>query len=71
MIVRREHLCLAADEKQTGYKRIFISEPWINTEMFGVQVIGRFMVRRMRALGMDAVAGDACALPFCCALKLR
>ena len=35
---------------RAGYKRIFISEPWINTEMFGVQVIGRFMVRRTTTL---------------------
>ncbi len=29
-----------------GYKRVYVSEPWINTEMSGVQLIGRFMVRR-------------------------
>src|SRR5215470_15542963 len=33
-----------------GYKRVYISEPWINTEMFGVKVIGRFMVRRSTTL---------------------
>jgi peptidoglycan/xylan/chitin deacetylase (PgdA/CDA1 family) len=35
---------------RAGYKRIFISEPWINTEIFGVKVIGRFMVRRSTTL---------------------
>jgi peptidoglycan/xylan/chitin deacetylase (PgdA/CDA1 family) len=29
-----------------GYKRIFVSEPWIDAEVSGVKVIGRFMVRR-------------------------
>ena len=33
-----------------GYKRVFISEPWINTEMYGIKVIGRFMVRRNTTL---------------------
>lgn len=31
---------------RTGYKRVYVSDPWIATEMSGVQVIGRFMVRR-------------------------
>jgi hypothetical protein len=31
---------------RTGYKRVYVSEPWIDTEMCGVKVIGRFMVRR-------------------------
>jgi len=29
-----------------GYKRVYVSDPWIATTMFGVDVIGRFMVRR-------------------------
>jgi hypothetical protein len=29
-----------------GYKRVFVSEPWVDTEIAGVHVIGRFMVRR-------------------------
>lgn len=29
-----------------GYKRVYVSDPWINAEMFGIEVIGRFMVRR-------------------------
>jgi peptidoglycan/xylan/chitin deacetylase (PgdA/CDA1 family) len=29
-----------------GYKRVFVSDPWINTSMSGVEVVGRFMVRR-------------------------
>ena len=33
--------CMAA-----GYERVYVSDPWINTKMFGIDVIGRFMVRR-------------------------
>jgi peptidoglycan/xylan/chitin deacetylase (PgdA/CDA1 family) len=29
-----------------GYKRVYVSDPWIATAMCGVEVIGRFMVRR-------------------------
>jgi peptidoglycan/xylan/chitin deacetylase (PgdA/CDA1 family) len=29
-----------------GYKRAYVSEPWIATRIAGVEVIGRFMVRR-------------------------
>jgi peptidoglycan/xylan/chitin deacetylase (PgdA/CDA1 family) len=29
-----------------GYKRVYVSDPWIYQEMAGVKVIGRFMVRR-------------------------
>ena len=29
-----------------GYRRVYVSEPWILTSMSGVEVIGRFMVRR-------------------------
>ena len=35
---------------RAGYKRVFVSEPWINTNIFGVEVIGRFMVRRTTTL---------------------
>ena len=31
---------------KSGYKRVYVSDPWIATEMSGVEVIGRFMVRR-------------------------
>jgi peptidoglycan/xylan/chitin deacetylase (PgdA/CDA1 family) len=29
-----------------GYRRVYVSDPWIETEIGGVEVIGRFMVRR-------------------------
>ncbi len=29
-----------------GYKRVYVSDPWITTVMSGIDVIGRFMVRR-------------------------
>ncbi len=29
-----------------GYKRVYVSDPWITTAMSGIEVIGRFMVRR-------------------------
>jgi peptidoglycan/xylan/chitin deacetylase (PgdA/CDA1 family) len=29
-----------------GYKRVYVSEPWIATGIAGLEVIGRFMVRR-------------------------
>lgn len=29
-----------------GYKRVYVSDPWIATVMCGIDVIGRFMVRR-------------------------
>ncbi|HET9837523.1 MAG TPA: polysaccharide deacetylase family protein [Candidatus Angelobacter sp.] len=35
---------------RAGYKRVFVSEPWIDTEIAGVKVIGRFMVRRTTTL---------------------
>jgi len=35
------HACAAA-----GYRRIYVSHPWVETEIDGVKVIGRFMVRR-------------------------
>jgi peptidoglycan/xylan/chitin deacetylase (PgdA/CDA1 family) len=30
----------------TGYRRVYVSDPWIEAEIDGVEVIGRFMVRR-------------------------
>jgi len=33
-----------------GYKRVYVSEPWINMEICGVAVLGRFMVRRTTSL---------------------
>src|SRR5207302_1813744 len=29
-----------------GYRRVYVSEPWVAENMFGIQVIGRFMMRR-------------------------
>jgi peptidoglycan/xylan/chitin deacetylase (PgdA/CDA1 family) len=29
-----------------GYRRVYVSDPWVETEIDGVEVIGRFMVRR-------------------------
>jgi hypothetical protein len=29
-----------------GYRRVYVSEPWVETETSGVEVIGRFMVQR-------------------------
>jgi peptidoglycan/xylan/chitin deacetylase (PgdA/CDA1 family) len=29
-----------------GYKRVYVSDPWVAAKMSGVEVIGRFMVRR-------------------------
>lgn len=29
-----------------GYRRVYVSDPWVETEISGVEVIGRFMVRR-------------------------
>jgi Polysaccharide deacetylase len=29
-----------------GYKHVYVSDPWVTAEMFGIKVIGRFMVRR-------------------------
>jgi peptidoglycan/xylan/chitin deacetylase (PgdA/CDA1 family) len=35
------HGCAAA-----GYRRVYVSDPWVEAEIDGVEVIGRFMVRR-------------------------
>jgi hypothetical protein len=37
--------CVAA-----GYRRVYVSEPWVQTSIEGVEVIGRFMVRRSTTL---------------------
>jgi hypothetical protein len=29
-----------------GYRRVYVSDPWIEAEISGTEVIGRFMVRR-------------------------
>lgn len=29
-----------------GYRRVYISDPWVETEISGMKIIGRFMVRR-------------------------
>ena len=29
-----------------GFRRVYVSDPWVVENMFGIQVIGRFMVRR-------------------------
>jgi peptidoglycan/xylan/chitin deacetylase (PgdA/CDA1 family) len=33
-----------------GYKRVYLSDPWISAEMYGMKLIGRFMVRRSTTL---------------------
>ena len=35
---------------RAGYKQVFVSEPWIESEISGVKVTGRFMVRRTTTL---------------------
>ncbi len=35
---------------RAGYKRVYVSDPWINDEISGVVVLGRFMVRRTTSL---------------------
>lgn len=53
-----------------GYKRVYVSDPWIATEVCGVKVIGRFMVRRTTTLAelKNMVQRDSGAL---WALKMR
>jgi peptidoglycan/xylan/chitin deacetylase (PgdA/CDA1 family) len=29
-----------------GYRRVYVSDPWVAENMFGIRVVGRFMVRR-------------------------
>jgi peptidoglycan/xylan/chitin deacetylase (PgdA/CDA1 family) len=31
---------------EAGYRRVYVSDPWVAENMFGIQVIGRYMVRR-------------------------
>ena len=33
-----------------GYRRVYVSDPWVLTSMSGLEVIGRFMVRRTTTL---------------------
>jgi peptidoglycan/xylan/chitin deacetylase (PgdA/CDA1 family) len=35
---------------RAGYKRVYVSDPWVATEIASVKVIGRFMVRRTTGL---------------------
>ena len=35
------HACAAA-----GYRRVYVSDPWIEAEIDGLELVGRFMVRR-------------------------
>ncbi len=35
------HACAAA-----GYRRVYVSDPWVEAEIDGMEIIGRFMVRR-------------------------
>jgi peptidoglycan/xylan/chitin deacetylase (PgdA/CDA1 family) len=34
----------------SGYKRVYVSEPWVTAKTSGVEVIGRFMVRRTTSI---------------------
>jgi peptidoglycan/xylan/chitin deacetylase (PgdA/CDA1 family) len=47
-----------------GYQRVYVSEPWIATEMFGLKVLGRFMVRNTTSLQQfeRIVRGDRATL---------
>jgi hypothetical protein len=53
-----------------GYRRVYVSDPWIETTIGGVEVIGRFMVRRNTTTAelRKVVARDKAALRK---LKLR
>jgi peptidoglycan/xylan/chitin deacetylase (PgdA/CDA1 family) len=33
-----------------GYRRVYVSDPWIETEISGLKIVGRFMVRRMTTI---------------------
>lgn len=35
---------------EAGYRKVFVSEPWIDREIEGVHVVGRFMVRKTTTL---------------------
>ena len=47
-----------------GYRNVYVSEPWMASEMFGVRVLGRFMVRNNTSLGQleRIVRGDRATL---------
>jgi peptidoglycan/xylan/chitin deacetylase (PgdA/CDA1 family) len=47
-----------------GYRRVYVSDPWVETEIDGVEIIGRFMVRRTTTLAEleKIVAKDRSAL---------
>ena len=51
-----------------GYRRVYVSEPWVQTRIEGIEVVGRFMVRQSTTLAEleRIVAKDRSAL-----LKLR
>jgi hypothetical protein len=53
-----------------GYLRVYVSDPWIETHIGGIEVIGRFMVRRNTTSAEleKVVAQDKAALRK---LKLR
>jgi peptidoglycan/xylan/chitin deacetylase (PgdA/CDA1 family) len=33
-----------------GYRRVYVSDPWVETEISGMKIIGRFMVRRITTI---------------------
>jgi peptidoglycan/xylan/chitin deacetylase (PgdA/CDA1 family) len=47
-----------------GYRTVYVSEPWMASEMFGVRVLGRFMVRNNTSPGQleRIVRGDRATL---------
>jgi peptidoglycan/xylan/chitin deacetylase (PgdA/CDA1 family) len=49
---------------EAGYQRVYVSEPWLGKEVFGVEVLGRFMVRKTTSLELfeRIVRGDRAAL---------
>jgi len=49
---------------EAGYRQVYVSEPWMATEMFGVKVLGRFMVRNTTSLQQfeRIVRGDRATL---------
>jgi peptidoglycan/xylan/chitin deacetylase (PgdA/CDA1 family) len=51
-----------------GYRRVYVSDPWVETEIGGMKIIGRFMVRRTTTIAKleKIVAKDPGTL-----LKLR
>ena len=39
-----------------GYQRVYVSDPWVETEVTGMKVIGRFMVRRTTTIaGLEKI----------------